>query len=96
MDPINQAVALYPAYITKQPIMLIVKQHSNGSADGDFTCFRADSSIPFGAVGQKASSSRRRQLVDPATGSSLPSRQPRFSIAMKWKGWANFDITNLL
>jgi hypothetical protein len=117
MHPINQAVALYPAYITEQPTMLIVKQHFNTSTDGDFTCFRADSSVLFEVVGQKNSSSRRRQLVDPATGVSLfelrrrylnlkeqwylkfpgtatdPSRQPRFSVALKWKGWANFDIT---
>ncbi|GAB1742547.1 hypothetical protein NU219Hw_g8088t1 [Hortaea werneckii] len=26
-------------------------------------------------------------------GDEQPSRRPTFSVAMKWKGWANFDIT---
>ena len=116
MQSTKKPIALYPAYITQAPTMLIVKQHFNASADGDFTCFRADSSVLFEVVGQQKSSSRRRQLVDPATGASLfqlrrrylnlkeqwylefpenatrQSAQPRFSVAMKWKGWANFDI----
>lgn len=118
MESNNKPVALYPAYITSQPTMIAVKQHFKTSESGDFTCFRSDSSVLFEVVGQKNSSSRRRQLVDPATGESLfklrrrylnlkeqwylefpiPSgeqsnRQPSFSVAMKWKGWANFDIT---
>jgi hypothetical protein len=95
--------------------MLIVKQHFNTSDSGNFTCFRSDSSVLFEVVGQKRSNSRRRQLVDPATGESLfklrrrylnlkeqwylefpnneqSNRQPSFSVAMKWKGWANFDV----
>jgi hypothetical protein len=116
MDSNDKTVALYPAHITPQPTMLIVKQHFNTSDSGDFTCFRSDSSVLFEVVGQKRSSSRRRQLVDPATGESLfklrrrylnlkeqwylefpnneqSNRQPSFSVAMKWKGWANFDVT---
>lgn len=112
----NKLVALYPAYITSQPTMVIVKQHFNASGPGDFTCFRSDSSVLFEVIGQKNSSSRRRQLVDPATGESLfmlrrrylnlkeqwylefpveeqSDRRPSFSVAMKWKGWANFDVT---
>jgi len=97
--------------------MLVVKQHFNSSADGDFTCFRANSSVLFEVVGQQKSSSRRRQLVDPATGASLFELRRRylnlkeqwylefpegadergmqrcFSVAMKWKGWSNFDIS---
>lgn len=116
MGPNNKPVALYPAYITSQPTMLIVKQHFNTSDSGDFTCFRSDSSVLFEIVGQKRSSSRGRQLVVSATGESLfklrrrylnlkeqwylefpndlqSNRQPSFSVAMKWKGWANFDVT---
>lgn len=116
MDSNSKPVALYPAYITLQPTMLIVKQHFNTSNSGDFTCFRSDSSVLFDVVGQKQSSSRRRQLVNPATGDSLfklrrrylnlkeqwylefpndeqSNRRPSFSVAMKWKGWANFDVT---
>lgn len=116
MDSNNKRVALCLAYITSQPTMLIVKQHFNTSNTGDFTCFRSDSSVLFDVVGQKQSSSRRRQLVDPTTGESLfklrrrylnlkeqwylefpndeqSNRRPSFSVAMKWKGWANFDVT---
>jgi hypothetical protein len=112
----NIPVALYPAYITSQPTMLIVKQHFNTSESGDFTCFRSDSSVLFEVIGEKRSGSRRRQLVDSATSESLfklrrrylnlkeqwylefpnseqDNRQPSFSVAMKWKGWANFDVT---
>lgn len=96
--------------------MLIVKQHFTTSDSGDFTCFRSDSSVLFEMIGQQKSSSRRRQLMNPATGESLftlrrrylnlkeqwyldfpnneqSNRQPSFSVAMKWKGWANFDVT---
>lgn len=112
----ERPVALYPAYITSQPTMLIVKQHFTTSDSGDFTCFRSDSSVLFEMIGQQKSSSRRRQLMNPATGESLftlrrrylnlkeqwyldfpnneqSNRQPSFSVAMKWKGWANFDVT---
>jgi hypothetical protein len=112
----NTPVALYPAYITPQPTMLIVKQHFHTSESGDFTCFRSDSSVLFEIIGEKRSGSRRRQLVDSATGESLfklrrrylnlkeqwylefpnseqGKRQPSFSVAMKWKGWADFDVT---
>jgi hypothetical protein len=112
----NISIALYPAYITSQPTMLIVKQHFNAFETGDFTCFRSDSSVLFEVIGEKRSGSRRRQLVDSATGESLfklrrrylnlkeqwylefpnseqGNRQPSFSVAMKWKGWANFDVT---
>lgn len=112
----NSPVALYPAYITPQPTMLIVKQHFNPSDSGDFTCFRSDSSVLFEVVGKKRSSSRQRQLVVSATGESLfklrrrylnlkeqwylefpnneqSNRQPSLSVALKWKGWANFDVT---
>jgi hypothetical protein len=112
----NISIALYPAYITPQPTMLIVKQHFNAFETGDFTCFRSDSSVLFEVIGEKRSASRRRQLVDSATGESLfklrrrclnlkeqwylefpnseqGNRQPSFSVAMKWKGWANFDVT---
>ena len=113
----NIPVALYPAYITSQPTMLIVKQHFNTSESGDFTCFRSDSSVLFEVIGEKRSGSRRRQLVDSATSESLfklrrrylnlkeqwylefpnseqvNNRQPSFSVAMKWKGWADFDVT---
>lgn len=119
MDSNNdKPVALHPAYITSQPTMVTVKQHFKPSESGDFTCFRSDSSVLFEVIGQRNSSSRRRQLVDPRTGESLfklrrrylnlkeqwylefpipndeqSNRQPSFSVAMKWKGWANFDIT---
>lgn len=117
MDSNNIPVALYPAYITPQQTMLIVKQHFNTSESGDFTCFRSDSSVLFEIIGEKRSGSRRRQLVDSATGESLfklrrrylnlkeqwylefpnseqvNNRQPSFSVAMKWKGWADFDVT---
>lgn len=116
MDSIDIPVALYPAYITPRPTMLIVKQRFNASESGDFTCFRSDSSVLFEVIGEKRSGSRRRQLVDSATGESLfklrrrylnlkeqwylefpngeqSNRQPSFSVAMKWKGWANFDIS---
>ena len=112
----NIPVALYPAYITEHPTMLIVKQHSSTFESGYFTCFRSDSSVLFEVIGEKRSGSRRRQLVDSATGESLfkirrrylnlkeqwylefpnseqDNRQPSFSVAMKWKGWANFDVT---
>ncbi|KAI6805825.1 hypothetical protein KC332_g6546 [Hortaea werneckii] len=110
----SRSVALYPGYITTQPTRLIVKQHFGTTESGDFTCFRSDSSVLFEVVGQRRSSSRRRDLVEPATGESLfqlrrrylnlneqwylefpgdDPRQPNFSVAMKWKGWANFDIT---
>jgi hypothetical protein len=112
----NISIALYPAYITPQPTMLIVKQHFNAFETGDFTCFRSDSSVLFEVIGEKRSASRRRQLVDSATGESLfklrrrylnlkeqwylefpnseqGNRQPSFSVAMKWKGSANFDVT---
>ncbi|KAI7368617.1 hypothetical protein KC354_g2547 [Hortaea werneckii] len=112
----SEPVALYPVYITSQPTTLVVKQHFDTTESGDFTCFRSDSSVLFEVVGQGKSTSRRRELVDPATGESLfqlrrrylnlkeqwylefpedeqTSRQPNFSVAMKWKGWANFDIT---
>ncbi|KAI7226769.1 hypothetical protein KC330_g8689 [Hortaea werneckii] len=112
----SKPVALYPAYITSQPTGIIVKQHFTTVDSGDFTCFRSDSSVLFEVVGEKKSSSRRRELVDPATGVTLfqlrrrylnlkeqwylefprdeqTSRRPTFSVAMKWKGWANFDIT---
>ena len=74
----SKAVALYPAYITSQPTMLIVKQHFKDSGSGDFTCFRSDSSVLFEVVGQKNSSSRRRQLVDPAMGESLFDLRRRY------------------
>ena len=117
MDSNNIPVALYPAYITPQQTMLIVKQHFNTSESGDFTCFRSDSSVLFEIIGEKRSGSRRRQLVDSATGESLfklrrrylnlkeqwylefpnseqvNNRQPSFSVAMKWKGWVDFDVT---
>ncbi|RMY80626.1 hypothetical protein D0862_12656 [Hortaea werneckii] len=116
MDSDSRSVALYPDYITSKPTMLIVKQHFDVINTGDFTCFRSDSSVLFEVIGQRKSSSRRRDLVDPATGESLfqlrrrylnlkeqwylefagneqSSRQLNFSVAMKWKGWANFDIT---
>jgi uncharacterized protein YxjI len=117
MDSNNIPVALYPAYITPQMTMLIVKQHFNTSESGDFTCFRSDSSVLFEVIGEKRSGSRRRQLVDSAIGESLfklrrrylnlkeqwylefpnseqgNNRQPSFWVAMKWKGWADFDVT---
>ncbi|KAI7213130.1 hypothetical protein KC333_g6750 [Hortaea werneckii] len=116
MSSDSRPIALYPAYITSKPTMLMVKQHFNVIDTGDFTCFRSDSSVLFEVVGQKKSNSRRRELVDPASGISLfqlrrrylnlneqwylefpgdaqTSRRPSFSVAMKWKGWANFDIT---
>ncbi|KAI6905462.1 hypothetical protein KC318_g5958 [Hortaea werneckii] len=112
----SNPVALYPNYIASQPTMLVVKQHFSTTDSGDFTCFRSDSSVLFEVVGQQKSTSRCRELVDPATGESLfqlrrrylnlkeqwylefpedeqSSRQPKFSVAMKWKGRANFDIT---
>lgn len=112
----NIPVALYPAYITSQPTMLIVKQHFNAFESDNFTCFRSDSSVLFEVIGEKRSGSRRRQLVNSATGESLfklrrrylnlkeqwylefpnsehGDRLPSFSVAMKWKGWANFDVT---
>lgn len=114
----NIPIALYPAYVTSQPTMLIVKQHFKTLESGDFTCFRSDSSVLFEVIGEKRSGSRRRQLVDSATGESLfklrrrylnlkeqwylefPNseraqghRNPYFSVAMKWKGWADFDVT---
>lgn len=116
MQSSNRAVAICPVYITPEPTMLIVKQHSQGS-ESDFTCFRADSSVLFEIIGDRRSSSRRRKLVDPAKDTPLfelrrrylnfkeqwclefpehvsdQSRSPQFSVAMKWKGWSNFDIT---
>ncbi|KAG2166688.1 hypothetical protein VTO58DRAFT_103585 [Aureobasidium pullulans] len=116
MQSSNRAVATCPAYITPEPTMLIVKQHSQGS-ERDFTCFHANSSVLFEIIGDGKSSSRRRKLVDPAKDTPLfelrrrylnfeeqwclefpedvsdQSHSPQFSVAMKWKGWSNFDIT---
>jgi hypothetical protein len=112
----NIPVALYPAYITSQPTMLIVKRHYHAFEPGEFTCFRSDSSVLFEVLKELKSGIRRRQLVDSATCESLfklrrrylnfkeqwylefpnieeGNRNPSFSVAMKWKGWANFDVT---
>lgn len=70
MQSSNRAVATCPAYITPEPTVLIVKQHSQGS-ERDFTCFHANSSVLSEIIGDGKSSSRRRKLVDPAKGTPL-------------------------
>ncbi|RMY86350.1 hypothetical protein D0861_05981 [Hortaea werneckii] len=104
----SEPVALYPVYITSQPTTLIVKQHFDTTESGDFTCFRSDSSVLFEVVGQGKSTKPLPWTFEPCNrrylnlkeqwylefpGDEQTSRQPNFSVAMKWKGWANFDIT---